>query len=206
MRGASFACHLQRLTTGCGDAREAIWRELPRGCVTGITADRTLASGAALRDQPRPLGGHDPLGDDRHHAQATHPQWTSCPPRLSAAGASLIPPHHQGAWSAARADPPDSAGWRTGIEQGPVWTVPLAGRTAPNPCQRVPGRQAGPVEPCRRQRPLRTRSSADRPTGPQFGFPPGRPRSPFWPINIRNRLFIAASPRARRTAASSACG
>lgn len=57
---------------------------------------------------------------------------------------------------------------------------------------------------CRRQTPFRTRSSADRPAGPQFGLPPGSPRSPFWPISIRNRHFMAASPRARRTVASSA--
>jgi hypothetical protein len=57
---------------------------------------------------------------------------------------------------------------------------------------------------CRCQRPFKTRSSADRPAGPQFGLPPGRPRFPFWPISIKNRLFIAASPRARRTVASSA--
>jgi len=58
--------------------------------------------------------------------------------------------------------------------------------------------------PCQSQRPFRTRSSADRPAGPQFGLPPGRPQSPFWPISIKNRLFIAASPRARRIVASSA--
>lgn len=34
----------------------------------------------------------------------------------------------------------------------------------------------------------RTRSSAARPTGPQFGLPPGRPRSPFCPMSIRKRL------------------
>lgn len=55
------------------------------------------------------------------------------------------------------------------------------------------------------QTPFRTRSSAARPTGPQFGLPPGRPRSPFCPMSIRKRLFIAASPRARRIADSSAC-
>lgn len=52
--------------------------------------------------------------------------------------------------------------------------------------------------------PFRTRSSAARPTGPQCGFPPGRPRSPFCPMSIRNKLFMAADPRARRIAASSA--
>src|SRR6266545_2048095 len=47
---------------------------------------------------------------------------------------------------------------------------------------------------------VRTRSSAARPAGPHVGLPPGRPRSPFWPIRMRNRLFRAANPRPRRIA------
>ena len=174
-------------------------------------ADRPPASGAGLRDQPRSLGDHDGrrpascFGDspakDRLSAQAPRSRgallydrtvrcwrtsYSSSPPRSMVSSASRSARLSQLA---------------AGIEGGSVWTV-LNGRDCIDSCRR--GRRGGPVDPCRRHRPFRTRSSADRPAGPQFGLPPGRPRSPFWPISIRNRLFIAASPRARRTVASSA--
>ncbi len=72
-------------------------------------------------------------------------------------------------------------------------TVPRA-ISAPG-SQQKPRNDLSPIYSWNRvRRSLRTRSRAARPAGPHAGLPPGRPRSPFWPISIRKRLFSAASP------------
>ena len=38
-----------------------------------LVAHRTPTPGQGLRSQPGPIGDHDSLGDDRHHAPPTHP-------------------------------------------------------------------------------------------------------------------------------------
>lgn len=84
------------------------------------------------RDQPRSLGDHDPLGDDRHHVSATHPQRTGCPPRPPdrSRGALLYDRTVRCRRSPRRAGPPDRAGWRTraGTASVPVSECMAAGK------------------------------------------------------------------------------
>lgn len=87
------------------------------------------------RDQPRSLGDHDPLGDDRHHVSAAHPQRTGCPPRPPTAHAELCCMTGLSA-----------AGGLQGEQVRPTEPVGGPGRDCIGSCQRVHGRrEAQPI-------------------------------------------------------------